>query len=444
MALLGTFQSLLQNAYWRGIPFKVESQSVTKGRKTAEHEYPFRDGGWVEDMGRRQRVLTFTGHLVGDFAPLMQALLDAAIELPGPGLLVHPTLGAMNVALISCSSSTRFDKMRVIAVEFVFREQGASLFPSIVTNTITNVVSAVSKALSAFGSAIAVGVTLLAAAAGALALREGSSVVGSLAVSATNAAADPTSLAGLATALPPPDDNTSYGRYAWGNATAQLPADATVASLQAQLASLRSALADATAAAQAAANTFSATTATAVVSAIAGLIEAARAMMTNPADQIRILLSLATFTFTDSAGGAGISGDAATVRDAFAVTCRRCVLASLALASANYQPLSYNDAAATRDLVAAALDVEITAAGDMGDDASYSALKALRAAVIEDLTTRGAALPLVITLTLPTNLPTLVVAYRVYRDSSRSDEIAGETGVIHPAFLPTTIQVLAT
>jgi prophage DNA circulation protein len=49
----------------------------------------------------------------------------------------------------------------------------------------------------------------------------------------------------------------------------------------------------------------------------------------------------------------------------------------------------------------------------------------------------------VMTVTLPSNMPSLVVAYRLYRDASRSDEIAAETNAIHPAFLPTSMQVLA-
>jgi prophage DNA circulation protein len=443
MSILSEFQSLLQQAYWRGIPFLVDAQQVSKGRKLAVHDYPFRDGGWTEDLGRKQRVFRFTGHLVGNFAPAMQVLLDTACELPGPGLLIHPTLGAMNVALLSCSTAVRADRMRVIDVEFEFVEQGTSLFPSIITSTLNNVVGAVSNALSSFGMAIAVGVVVAAAASGIIAVVEGSAVVGSLGAASTAAATDPGALVALATALPPPDDNTSYGRYANRNAMTRLTSDTTIASLQAQIAGLRSALAAAIATAQAAALSFSAANAANCVSTIAAVVETARSTMSNPGDQVRTLLNLATFSYTDSYGGAGIGDDAATVRDAFAATCRRCVLASLALAAANYQPLSYQDAVELRCEIAAALDVEITAAGDAGDDNSYTALKTLRAAVIQDLTTRAASLPLVITVTLQSNMPSLVVAYRVYRDASRSDEIAAETNVIHPAFMPTSMQILA-
>lgn len=441
--LLGAFQSFLQQAYWRGIPFYVDAQETEKGRKTAVHEYPFRDGGWTEDLGRKQRVYRFTGHLIGDFAPLLQVALDAAIELPGPGLLIHPTLGAVKVALLSASTSVRKDQLRVISVEFTFVEQGASIFPSIITNTINAVIGAVSDALLSFGSLISVGAVALALVSAALPTIEAASVTQSFASTSTTIATDPAALLGMATALPPPNDNTWYGRYATGNATTQLPPGTTVASLQAQLATQRATVAACVTTAVAAASTLSPTTAPALVTAIAALVEAVRATQTDPGDQVRTLTTLVTFTYTDSYGGAGLSGAVGTVRDAVAVTCRRCALASLALACAAYQPFSYQDAEALRAQVAALFDVEITAAGDAGDDDAYVALKTLRATVIQDLTARAAALPLVMTVTLPSNQPSLVVAYRLYQDSGRADQIVTETGVIHPAFLPTTMQVLA-
>jgi hypothetical protein len=140
---------------------------------------------------------------------------------------------------------------------------------------------------------------------------------------------------------------------------------------------------------------------------------------------------------------AGRRGNVATIRDGIAAACRRCALGSLALAAAAYRPVSYDDALAIRTLVAEALDVEITAAGDAGEDDVYLGLKTLRASVIADLTARGASLFLVETVTMPGNLPALVVADRLYEETSRSDQLVAETGVIHPAFMPTTMQVLA-
>jgi prophage DNA circulation protein len=85
---------LLQTASFRGVPFKVIAAQAKKGRRQAIHEYPYVDGGWPEDMGRALRMYSFSGYLIGDLAPVMQLLLDNAVETKGPGLLIHPTIGA--------------------------------------------------------------------------------------------------------------------------------------------------------------------------------------------------------------------------------------------------------------------------------------------------------------------------------------------------------------
>jgi hypothetical protein len=56
---------------------------------------------------------------------------------------------------------------------------------------------------------------------------------------------------------------------------------------------------------------------------------------------------------------------------------------------------------------------------------------------------RGASLPSIVTVNLQLPLPSLVIAHRLYLDASRSDQIAAESGAIHPAFCPVTFQALA-
>jgi prophage DNA circulation protein len=348
------FAGMLQQAYWRGVPFSVVATSVRKGRKVAVHDYPFRDGGWAEDMGRAQHVYQFSGYLIGDMAPLMQLALDAACEMTGPGLLIHPTLGAVRVALLSATTSVHKEKMRVIEVAFQFLEQGDLLFPSIITATIGNVLSAAADAIPPIAADLISGAVMLAAMAGALVTDEGESVIRSFSTACATSAADPASMVAMATALPPPDANTTYGRYGAGSASTALPAGTTVASMQAHLADQRSIVATTSAAASVAAAAFSAATGPALVASIASVVEAARATMTNPADQIRSLAALCAFAYADNNGGAGLSGDIATVRDAMAAACRRCAVVSLARAGAAYRPVSYNDAANIRALIAAA------------------------------------------------------------------------------------------
>jgi len=435
------FMGLLQTASFRGVPFKVIAAQTKKGRRQAIHEYPYVDGGWPEDMGRALRIYSFSGYLIGDLAPVMQRLLDNAVEAKGPGLLIHPTIGAVKVAVGSASTAIHRDKMRVIEVAFEFIEAGSPVFPTTIIATAVAVFAAADSALTAAGSDLG-GTAIPAAAAGPAVTAEAQAVVTSFAAATTAGGANPTAIVGMAAALPPPDANTSYGRYGAGSASVMLPAGTTVATLQAQLANQRASLALAASGAAAAAASYGADTD--MLDALAALVEAMRAGITDPADQVQVLLALAGFTFADSAGGTvGIGAAMAAMRDAMAAACRRAALVSLARASASYQPSSYNDAATLRVSLAAALDNEITAAGDAGEDASYTALTALRSAVVQDLTVRGASLPSIVTVNLLLPLPSLVIAHRLYLDASRSDQIAAESGAIHPAFCPTTFQALA-
>lgn len=141
---LGPWADELQPASWRGVPFAVRAAQIRRGRRIAVHEYPFRDDVWVEDLGRGTRVLSFTGFLVGDdvFAQ-RDAMLDAA-ETPGPGDLVHPSLGLTSASLTEFSAGERFDLGRVVELEFSFIEAGRDtpLFPSADDDTQENVVDA--------------------------------------------------------------------------------------------------------------------------------------------------------------------------------------------------------------------------------------------------------------------------------------------------------------
>lgn len=443
------FMSLLQTASWRGVPFHVTGAVVRKGRKFAVHEYPFRDGGWVEDMGRAQRVYSFTGYLIGDIAPAMQLALDAAAEAPGPGLLIHPTLGAVNVSLLSCATSVRKEAMRVIEVLFEFREYGQQIFPAALIGAAVSVLASVSSALIGAGSSLG-GVAAPAARLGAIGIGAGQSVVTAFAATCLTHASDPTALATLTVGMQS-DANTSLGRFNKGNASVSLPAGTTVAGLVAQAAQQRKAVADAGTAAIAAAGVISTSTAQNMVNALDTLIEATRAASTDPADQIQVLLDLAAFNFVSNdvpgstpgtVGASTVGAIISTLRSAVLSACRRAALISVARASSTYLPHSYEEAASVRDMIADALDAEITIAGDAEEDDTYSTLKALRSAVVADLTARGATLPRVATIETRAPLPSLLLAQILYKDATREEEIVTESRAPHPAFCPRIFEAL--
>ncbi len=118
-------------------------------------------------------------------------------------------------------------------------------------------------------------------------------------------------------------------------------------------------------------------------------------------------------------------------------------LASIGQVVAAYVPTSYDQAITIMTKVTGLLDAEILVAGDIGDDESYNALIALRQAVVTALTTTGATLPRLETFSFRAPMNALTMANRIYRDSSRADELIQQANPIHPAFMPTTVKALA-
>jgi prophage DNA circulation protein len=176
----------------------------------------------------------------------------------------------------------------------------------------------------------------------------------------------------------------------------------------------------------------------ALAAAALNLTEAIRASTSNPLDAIRLLISL-------------MNAPLPNYTDPFATTAglltaalfRRCCLTSMAMASADYQPASSTEANALIAQLGGLFDTEILAAADAEEDATYGALRDLRAAVIADLRARSASLPELITVALPGNLPSLAAAYRLYQDSTREPGMVNRANVIHPGFMPPSFEALS-
>lgn len=169
------------------------------------------------------------------------------------------------------------------------------------------------------------------------------------------------------------------------------------------------------------------------VTAVQTAVELLRSAINDPADQIRILADLATFTGTADEPG-----------DATAALCRRAALASLANATADWQPSSSTETHQVVDVIAPIFDAEILYAGDKGDIASYLQLRALRAAIITDLNRRGSQLPELITIQRATSLPSLTLAWQLYADANRHTELlARNPQIAHPLFFPRNFEALS-
>lgn len=132
MAFFSTpdWRDRLRDASFRGVPFSVEDDDASFGRRVQLHEYPNRDKPWAEDLGRAARRLTINAYVIGgDYADQRDRLI-AAVETNGPGTLVHPQYGEMQGSIngtVKVSHSSAEGRMARISFEFV--ESGELTFP---------------------------------------------------------------------------------------------------------------------------------------------------------------------------------------------------------------------------------------------------------------------------------------------------------------------------
>ncbi|MGL4859748.1 MAG: hypothetical protein ACRC5A_08450, partial [Enterobacteriaceae bacterium] len=121
---------------------------------------------------------------------------------------------------------------------------------------------------------------------------------------------------------------------------------------------------------------------------------------------------------------------------------RQLAVIAMVRAAIDYQPASHNDAQNTLNRVCDALDAEIIAVGDAGEDELYQALTALRHSVTTNLTRKGADLARLQNYNFNRAMPSLVLAQRLYHDSGRETELTQEVKPIHPAFMPANFEAL--
>jgi prophage DNA circulation protein len=118
-----------QPASFRGAVFHVETDARAGGRRIALHEFPKRNLPYAEDMGRRAFRHPVTGYVImsprnPNYLTDRDALLDA-LDIDGPGTLVHPLLGTMTVLCDQYSATESRERGGYCAFEMIFIEAGA-------------------------------------------------------------------------------------------------------------------------------------------------------------------------------------------------------------------------------------------------------------------------------------------------------------------------------
>ena len=107
-------------ASYKGVPFWVESDKITFGRRITTHEYPMRPTPFNEDMGQKAVKMTITGYVVGEFAKEKKDAVVAACRARGNGLLQMPGEDAQLAVCDTLSVDRTYEKQGFYKLEFAF------------------------------------------------------------------------------------------------------------------------------------------------------------------------------------------------------------------------------------------------------------------------------------------------------------------------------------
>ncbi|WP_228723166.1 DNA circularization N-terminal domain-containing protein [Limnobaculum xujianqingii] len=111
------------DASFRGVRFDVIQTRDSVSRSVAVHEYPYQDGGDVEDLGRQPRNSRMTALFWGDtYEQQLQAFI-VALDTYGSAELIHRFLVQCLICNVSnTASTTHADNVDHCYVELVFLE----------------------------------------------------------------------------------------------------------------------------------------------------------------------------------------------------------------------------------------------------------------------------------------------------------------------------------
>jgi prophage DNA circulation protein len=116
---------LLPGSY-NGIPFHVDAEDLSVGRRLVIHQTAGGEVPIIEDMGRGVSTFSVTAYLTGDAADVQANALISAGGMPGPGFLTLPIDAPqlVHVPEDGFSRSRSKDRNGYVAVDMTFIAAG--------------------------------------------------------------------------------------------------------------------------------------------------------------------------------------------------------------------------------------------------------------------------------------------------------------------------------
>ena len=387
----------LRRASFRGAEFFFEDAGLDSAcRRVQTHEFAFRDTPYTEDLGRSAESFPIEAYVIGDDYMSRRDALREACEREGPGELVHPYFGSVQVLCSGCSIKESTAEGRMARFSLVFVEAGEKNYPGEKQNAEAAAEASSEElseaAASDFGKSFSVegwqefvGVSALSE------LREFYSAVGSVINDVASVIGEVDSFIGEVTSL-------------------LLQPLRLAERVQAIIASVADR------------DTSS--------SALTGETDG------SVVRSLTVLGSFGEYKTSDSESQS--TQRIIANNNAITALVRRSAAAEAVSAAAVGSYQTRQDAEAVRAGVTDVIDTE----ADFTLDSDVSqALAAARAALVTALPADG--LPELIEMEIRRPVASLVLAYDVYEDALRGDEIVRRNNASHPGFISGTVQLVS-
>jgi prophage DNA circulation protein len=399
-----------QTGSFRGVPFRTVSHSHDFGRRVQVHEYPGRDLPYPEDLGRKARAYSIDCILLGDNYFTDRDRFREALEQKGPGVLIHPYLGRMQVQVQECSLSESTEEGGKATFRVQFVEASGAPAPDVVPDSSAKLASAAESAHAAAESEFADNFRIDKLPD--FVVESAREIIGDAFDTLTDA---------LSTLKTLPSELYGYVR---------------------QVQSLQSGL---TAAMLAPAG---------FAGSMVGLVSGVGGLVSDPLETLSVYRRLWTFGETKAYRTPPTTTAARrqqkTNQAQLVAMVERSAVISAAQAIAEATPYtytglrptgqapgatgfaSYQEAVAARDEITGQIDRQVETA----DDVLYPALRDLYAAVVTHVGALRPQLACGSVYTSRATLPALALAHRIYGDANREADLCARNHVRHPGFVP--------
>ena len=138
----------LRPASYRGISFEIPDDNSDFGRRVETHEYPGRDQPYHEDLGQSSQGFNIQAVIIGDDFIDRANALEEAFKKEGPGRLIHPHYGELEVIFKSARRYHNIQHVGEVIFSVNFEKYGAPIYPVSTQDTASKLNSSSIDALS--------------------------------------------------------------------------------------------------------------------------------------------------------------------------------------------------------------------------------------------------------------------------------------------------------